>query len=78
MKIGRYARSSSGDHWPYEVSGVGCEGKKFISAGSALAFAQARCMRTGDTFYVREHGDVLYRAEKQGETVVTVFPGIAA
>lgn len=67
MKIRRHLRSTTPAG--IEVSGPGYEPKTApgLKAGIALALDRAAKLTTPGTFYVREYGDIVARAEGDGK-----------
>lgn len=60
MKIRRYGRTATVG--AFDVVGPGVEKEGLPSYGAAVAFAMDHASRTGSTFEVREHGDVIGHA----------------
>lgn len=71
MKIKRHLHKSP--DWAYEVSGPGIDSKVAPTEGCAIATAQgfACHLERPGTFYVREHGDVLWHIERDESGLVT-------
>ena len=71
MKIRRVTRGGA-QALPFMVTGPEYE-HSFVSEGAAIATATARAGVTGSTHYVREHGDVIGRAEHATDTGVAQY-----
>lgn len=71
MKIRRYNRTTQVT--PFAVTGPDVEKLGLPSYGCAVAFAMDWASRTGSTFHVREHGDIIGRAEGGEKAGTAVF-----
>ena len=71
MKIRRVVRGGA-RAFPFMVTGPDYE-HTVASEGAAIATATARAGLTGSTHYVREHGDIIGRAEHDTDTGVAQY-----